>query len=75
MASLLGKYSAELINTMAEIVARAYDYEEALVRQNQKQEDVDKLREVIKQSDSVIPKCLHDKQVKSEFIICECYDF
>lgn len=73
MATLLVKHSAEFVNTMADLVANAYDYEEALVRQNQKQENVDKLRDIIEKSDSVIPKCLHDKQVLSEFNISECY--
>lgn len=40
---------------MTELVASAYDYDEALVRQNQKQEDVNKLRDVIEKSDSFIP--------------------
>lgn len=66
MASLMEKQTVEFINTMSELVASAYDYDEALVRQNQKQEDVDTLRDIIEKSDSVVPKCLHDKQVLSD---------
>ena len=69
MESLLRKHSVEFINSMSNLVASAYDYDEALVRQNQKQEDVDKLRAIIENSDSVVPKCLHDKQVLLEFNI------
>lgn len=67
MASLVRKHSVEFVNTMTDLVASAYDYDEALVRQHQKQEDVNQLRDVIEKSDSVIPKCLHDKQVNFYF--------
>lgn len=46
-----------------EIIGRAFDYDEALERQNLKQEDVEKLRTAVEASEFV-PKCLTNKQVK-----------
>lgn len=46
-----------------EIIGRAFDYDEALERQNLKQEDVEKLRKAVEVSEFV-PKCLTNKQVK-----------
>lgn len=45
-----------------QILARAYDYEEALNRQGLKQEDVDRLRLSIEGSE-FIPSYILDKQV------------
>ena len=45
------------------IIEGAYDYQEALKRQNLKQEDVDALREKSKQS-KLVPRDIHDKQVR-----------
>lgn len=41
----------------------AYDYEEAMVRQNLKQKNVDLLREKTKRS-KLVPRYIHDKQVR-----------
>lgn len=48
------------------IIECAYDYNEALKRQNLKQEDVDLLREKAKRS-KLIPRFIHDKQVRRSF--------
>lgn len=47
-----------------QILAKAYDYDEALRRQNLKQEDVDQLRLKIEGSEFV-PSYILDKQVKT----------
>lgn len=54
--------SAEDLITFKKLLDNAYNYEEALKRQNLKQEDVDKLREKIKYSQHV-PDFITDKQV------------
>lgn len=51
--------------TFKNILATAYNYEEALKRQNLKQEDVDRLRAKIKDSEHV-PKFIVDKQVNPQ---------
>ena len=50
-----------------EIIDKAFDYNEALKRQELKQEDVEKLREKIKDS-KFVPKSIVDKQVKNSTI-------
>lgn len=47
MAPIEGKNTVDLFKRMSDLFATLYDYEEALVRQNQKKEDVDKIREII----------------------------
>lgn len=54
--------SADDLTTFKKLLDNAYNYEEALKRQNLKQEDVDKLREKIKYSQHV-PDFITDKQV------------
>lgn len=45
-----------------ELIDNAFDYEEALIRQNLKQEDVNALRDKIRDS-ACIPSSISDKQV------------
>lgn len=75
MGQILARFSVEFINSMVDVLAITYDYEEALVRQNFKQENVDQLRYAIEKSDTCIPKCLHDKLVLFKHDICKCCDF
>lgn len=49
------------------ILANSYDYDEALKRQNLKQEEVDRLREKIKHSEYV-PSFIVDKQVNHRVV-------
>jgi hypothetical protein len=46
------------------IIDKAFNYEKALKRQGLKQEDVDRLREKVKDS-KFVPKSIVDKQVKN----------
>lgn len=48
------------------IIEGAYDYQEALKRQNLKHKDVNLLREKAKRS-KLIPRFIHDKQVNHTF--------
>lgn len=57
------KPSSGMFYDFEEIIGRAFDYDEALERQNLKQEDVEKLRTAVEVSEFV-PKCLTNKQVK-----------
>lgn len=51
------------------LLQNAYNYNEALKRQNIKQEEVDRLREKVKES-KYVPKFIIDKQVtNSTFVI------
>lgn len=46
------------------VLQNAYDYNEAMKRQNLKQENVDRLRELSKKS-KYVPKFIIDKQVRT----------
>lgn len=52
----------EMYTNFQSIIDRAFNYEEALVRQNLKQEDVDRLREKV-QGSEYVPQFIVDKQV------------
>lgn len=49
-----------------ELTSQAYDYDEAMKRQNLQQKDVDKLRDKVKSS-KFVPKFYFDKQVNETF--------
>lgn len=54
--------SQKMFYNFDEIIGSAFDYNEALDRQNLRQEDIDKLREAVESSEYV-PKCITSKQV------------
>lgn len=45
------------------VMLKGYDYEKALVRTNRTQDEVNSLRDKVKEF-GVVPKSIHDKQVK-----------
>lgn len=59
----LSEKTKHIEQKFVKLIKTAYNYEEALKRQNLRQEDVDLLRERAKGSKSV-PKFIIDKQVR-----------
>lgn len=62
MTLLVGSKLAEMIEKFQKICGNVYNIQEALQRQNLKQEDVERLREKLKSCGGV-PKFLVDNQV------------
>lgn len=53
----------ELIETFRRLETEAYDYEEALRDNNITQQDVDKIKEMLKESSEYVPKATVKKQI------------
>lgn len=49
--------------SIGKVMQNGYDYEKALVRISRTQDDVNSLRDKVKEF-GVVPKSIHDKQVK-----------
>lgn len=60
----------DLLKNILDLIDSAYDYDKALLRINQTQENVNFLRELIKSVD-IIPQSLHDKQLLCFLDVCD----